>query len=269
MVWGPENELASLCVYAGVPVEAEPYGLFGHLLPQEALHRLQRQKKQVLRPDLRLEIQPTTVKVMPRRVLGEAMPALVSHQIGGSLIAEIKVVGKCVKDYYKSGVRAAKAVDTRAAGVQGQYDEKAASMDQALGIDGEGPCLRRLREFPSVLDLCFGAFGEGSPGVNKLVALLATARVKKLELEGKPPVINQLGLEVAVLRRRLSTAAVRANNTLLLRKMGQVGEGSLIAGWRRAAARAEERRMELDREADWLCFIRGRELVQRGQYWTG
>ena len=42
-----------------------------------------------------------------------------------------------------------------------------------------------------------------------------------------------------------------------------------MAGRRRAAARAEERRMELDREADWLCFSRGRELVQRGQFWTG
>ena len=52
-----EQELASLCSYAGLPVECEPYGLFAHLLPQQALHRLQQERRsQVLRPDLRLEI---------------------------------------------------------------------------------------------------------------------------------------------------------------------------------------------------------------------
>ena len=59
-----EQELASICAYSGVPVECEPYGLFGALLQQEDLNRLQQhQHQQVLRPDLRLELPPTTVRV--------------------------------------------------------------------------------------------------------------------------------------------------------------------------------------------------------------
>ena len=36
-----EQEVAALCAYAGIPAEREPFGLFGHLLPQQALSRLQ------------------------------------------------------------------------------------------------------------------------------------------------------------------------------------------------------------------------------------
>ena len=31
------QEVAALCNYAGIPAEREPFGLFGHLFPQEAL----------------------------------------------------------------------------------------------------------------------------------------------------------------------------------------------------------------------------------------
>ena len=51
------KEVAALCSYAGVMAEREPYGLFGHLLPQEALSSSERnQVSQVLRPDLRMEL---------------------------------------------------------------------------------------------------------------------------------------------------------------------------------------------------------------------
>ena len=47
-----KQEIASICAYAGVPVECEPYGLFGALLQQEDLNRLQQhQHQQVLRLD--------------------------------------------------------------------------------------------------------------------------------------------------------------------------------------------------------------------------
>jgi hypothetical protein len=276
-----EQELASLCIYAGLPAECEPYGLFGHLLPQQALHQLQRERKhQVLRSDLRLEIPPTTVKVYQHVVPTRAPPtaagvptrapptaAPVSTHYSGSMIAEIKVIGKGVKSHYKLGTRAARAVDSRASKLQQEYELKAAAMDAAMGEQGEGVCLRRLREFPSVLDLCFGSHAEGSTGVHVLVSILAACRVRTLALRGKAPSDHQLGLETAVIRRRLSTAAVRANQTCLLSKMGQVGEGSSLAGSRRSAQRSEEKRMELQREADWLCYTGGRELVRRGRFW--
>ena len=193
-----------------------------------------------------------------------------SKLYSGSMIAEVKVIGKCVKPFYKSGTGTMRGVDCRAGGIQGKYEEKAEAMDQALGAaEGQGPCLRRLREFPPVLDLCFGSYGEGSPGVHILVSLLATSRVRALTLQGKDTRPNQMGLEIATIRRRLSTAVVRANHTLLLGRMGQVGEGNTLAGKRRAFARAEERRTELEQEADWLCHTSGRQLVQRGQFWRG
>ena len=270
-----EQEIASLCSYAGVPAECEPYGLFGALLPQEALHRLQRnQHQQVLRPDLRLEVPPTSVRVTggrrppaPRR--GEqaaAPPAPVPTQYSGSYIAEIKVIGKGASSHYKSGLRAQRGVDKRAKEIPGAYLDKAVAMDRAMGEEGEGPCQRRLAELP-LLGLCWGAYGEGSPGVHVLVSLLAACRVRSLALQGKDPSPHQLGLEVAVIRRRLSTAAVRANNVLLLQRAGQIGEGSGLASKRRSWQRREERRMLMEREADWLVATTGQELVRRGRYW--
>ena len=54
-------------------------------------------------------------------------------------------------------------------------------------------------------------------------------------------------LEVSNIRRRLSTAAARADNTVFVARMSQVEEGSGLASKGR-----EERNMEHSREADWL-----------------
>ena len=176
-----EQEISSICSYAGVPAECKPYGLFGVLLPQEALHRLQRnQHQQVLRPDLRLEVPSMTVRVTggrrpPAPRPGEqaaAPPAPVPTQYSGSHIAEIKVVGKGATSHYKPGLRAQRAVDKRAKEVPGAYLPKAVAMDRAMEAEGEGPCQRRLAELP-LLALCWGAYGEGSTGVHVLVSLLA------------------------------------------------------------------------------------------------
>ena len=141
-------------------------------------------------------------------------------------------------------------------------------MDIAMGVavGEEGPCQRRLAELP-LLDLCFGAYGEGSPGVHTMVSLLASCRVRTLQLQGAAPSPYQLGVEVFTIRKRLSLAAVRANNTLLLARLGQVGEGSGLAGKRRSWQRMEERQVVLQREADWLAVTTGREIVRRGRFW--
>ena len=151
-----------------------------------------------------------------------APPAPVPTQYSGSHIAEIKVIGKGATSHYKPGLPAQRAVDKRAKEVPGTYLAKAVAMDRAMGVEGEGPCQRRLAELP-LLALCWGAYGEGSTGVHVLVSLLAACRVRSLALQGKDPSPHQLGLEVAVIRRRLSTAAIRANNVLLLQRAGQIG----------------------------------------------
>ena len=195
-----------------------------------------------------------------------APPAPVPKIYSGSFIAEIKIIGKGVKEFYKSGTRAQRAVVARAKQIPGEYRGKAAAMDAAMGVQGEGPCQRRLAELP-LLDLCFGAYGEGSPGVHTLVSILAACRVRTLALQGKDPSPHQLGLEVATVRRRLSAAAVTANSTCLLAKMGQVGEGNRLAAKRRAWQQREERMVGLQQEADWLVATTGQEVVRRGRYW--
>ena len=57
------------------------------------------------------------------------------------------------------------------------------------------------------------------------------------------------------MRRRLSAAAITANSTCLLAKMGQVGEGNILATKRKAWQQREERMVGLQQEADWLVAL--------------
>ena len=136
--------------------------------------------------------------------------------------------------------------DKRAKEIRGEYLAKAVAMDRAMGQEGEGPCQRRLTELP-LLSLCWGAYSEGSPVVHILITILAACRVRTMALQGKDPSPHQLGMEVAVIRRRFSTAAIRANCTLLLQRAGQIGEGCSLAAKRRSWQRREERRMFMER----------------------
>ena len=72
------------------------------------------------------------------------------------------------------------------------------------------------------------------------------------------------GQHVPITERKQDTIA---SCTLLLSRMGQVGEGSGLASSRRSWQRQEERRMMLQRESDWLVTTSGREVVRRGQFW--
>ena len=100
-----------------------------------------------------------------------------------------------------------------------------------------------------------------------MVSILAACRVRTMALQSKDPSPHQLGLEVGVIRCRLKTAAVQANCSLLLQRAGQIGEGCGLAAKRRSWQRREERRMFMEREADWLVAISEQELVRRGRYW--
>ena len=141
-------------------------------------------------------------------------------------------------------------------------------MDAAMGVpEGEeGPCQRRLAELP-LITLAWGAHGQGSSGVHPLVTLLATCRVRTLALRGEPPSDQQMGLEVTNIRRRLSTAAVRAASTVLLARASQIGQGSGLASRRREWQQREEREMQNAREADFLVHCTGRKIVRRGRFW--
>ena len=105
--------------------------------------------------------------------------------------------------------------------------------------------------------------------MHRLVAVLAECRVRTLTLRGESPGPHQLGLETTVMRRRLSSAAVRAANSCLIGRLSQIGEGGGMAGRRREQQRQEEWEMSLQREADWVSRMAGQEIVRRGRFWSG
>ena len=62
------------------------------------------------------------------------------------------------------------------------------------------------------------------------------------------------------MRRRLSTAIVKANISVLLGRLGMVGEGAAMARGRRQWSSFEEMRMRREREAAWRAETTGREV---------
>ena len=248
-------EINSLCSYAGLPSVCEPYGVFSDLIPQQALSRIDKERRgQVLRPDIRLEISS-------------------ENEVTQSRLADVKTIGLGGQSWYKTGFRdtenECRAVDRRAKRVQGEYELKAKKMDVMIGEEeGFGAVSRRLGEFGEVIALCFGGYGEGSSEVHKLIETLAISRVRSVQLRtGKAPDVNAVGAEVTLIRRRLSTAVVRANQSLLLSRLSYVGDGAGGADRRRQWARSEDVRMRKMREAAWLVEITGKELVRKGMFW--
>ena len=153
--------------------------------------------------------------------------------------------------------------------IPGYYVRKAAKMDRLIcEEERDGPCSRRLEQF-GLLKLVWGAFGEASEDVHRLVAVLAECRVRTLTLRGDTPGPHQLGLETTVIRRRLSSAAVKAANSCLIGRLSQIGEGGGLAGKRRQQQRQEEWEMSLQKEADWVSRMAGKEIVRRGRFWSG
>ena len=228
----------------------EPYSLFSAHLPQRPLNRLQaHQARQALRPDFLFRFPSND---------------------GGAdqFIADVKTVSLGNKILYKPGYGGDKAVVIRAAQLPGEYRREALKVDRELGFaDGQGPTLRKLQNYPPVLDLCFGAFGECSDGVKQLLDSLAESRVQSLGLrKGTANAAKELGLVTGYLRRRLSSAVVRANVKCLLERLVLVGEGRGQADKRRQWARVEENRARLNREAQWQARITGRNLARRGDF---
>ena len=68
-------------------------------------------------------------------------------------------------------------------------------------------------------------------------------QVRTLNMQGVPTIPRQMGLKVGKIRQRLSMATVRANQGVLLARLGQVGEGSAMAWRRRSWQRVEEKEL--------------------------
>ena len=100
-------------------------------------------------------------------------------------------------------------------------------LDEELGfINGDGPTLQKLQRYPPVIDLCFCAYGECSDGVKSLLEQMAQARLKSQSFRsGSLEAAKELSQVTGYLRRRLSTATVKANVKCPLERLVVVEEG--------------------------------------------
>ena len=242
----------SLCIWARVPVTVEVWGLFSHLIPAQALTRMERgRKRQALVPDFRLELPCPT---------------------GGTktMLAELKVIS-CCRSWYTPGAQV-RATEKRAQQLPADYRRKARKVDQeVVGVDREtrGPVERRLEEYGDLLGLCFGAWGEANEGVHQLVQSLAESRIKFLGLQrGRPGSDQELGICVGQIRRRLSMVAIKAQVDCLLGKLHQVGPGNRQLAKKRVWAIAEDQRMAKERGAQWLRRVEGVHTLRKGFFKT-
>ena len=83
-----------------------------------------------------------------------------------------------------------------------------------------------------------------------MLDMLVDVRVKKLGLtRGTAEVGKEIALTKGYLRRRLSSATIKANVSCLLERLVQVEEVGRQGGRRRLGARQEEERVRGDRES--------------------
>ena len=129
---------------------------------------------------------------------------------------------------------------------------------------------QKLSELGPVLDITTGGYFEGSDGVHKLVKIMADSWSRKQVLAtGRPPGEGQQSATVSLLRKRLSSANVKANISVLLDRTSMIGEGAMVARGRREWTRLEERRMRDERQAAWRADTTGRAVVRKGHFWLG
>merc|ERR1719319_1723467 len=238
-----KSEINSLCAFSGLPAKCEAYNVFGHLVPQQPHNRLGGYRaRQVLRPDFLLQIPDPATGVVSQRV------------------ADVKTIGLGAASYYKPGAEGQRAVERRSRRIQSEY--------QAGAKPGLGPVSQKLAELGPVWDLTTGGHFEGSAGIHKLVSQMTDSwATKQVLATGRPPGEGERSMTTGLLRRRLSTAIVKANISVLLGRLGMVGEGAAKARGRREWGRMEEMRMRREREAAWRADTTGREVVRRGRFW--
>ena len=113
-------------------------------------------------------------------------------------------------------------------------------------------------------------YQEGSDGLHKLVKIMGDSWSRKQVLAtGRPPGEGQLSATISLLRKRISTAIVKANISVLLDRASMIGEGAMVARGRREWTKLEERRMRDERQAAWRADTTGRAVVRKGHFWLG
>lgn len=119
------------------------------------------------------------------------------------------------------------------------------------------------------MDLVFGAYGETSSGVKKLLDCMAQSKLQNIGLrKGSPGGNKELSFITGYLRRRIWGAVMKANVSCLLERMVLVSEpGGYWPGWEEEGAgeaggtqSTVESRGPVDGEDYWT------EAVERGRF---
>ena len=126
-------------------------------------------------------------------------------------------------------------------------------------MGAKGPLVSRLNSFPSLQGLVVGIFGEVSTDLHKLVGFLAACRGKYVaESTGTATSEGEQAQILGQIRRKLSTAFIRANALCTINRVGKVCPGSREAAKRRNWVLREEGIMRQERRAYWGAFLGGR-----------
>ena len=89
------------------------------------------------------------------------------------------------------------------------------------------PLQQMIFELGPVWDLTTGGHFEGSDGLHKLVQAMGDAWCKKeLLATGRPPGEGEKSSTIGLLRRRMSTAIVKGNISILLNMTSMKGDGA-------------------------------------------
>ena len=134
------------------------------------------------------------------------------------------------------------AVSRRAAGLHAEYCDKARATDTrycGTSLGETGPVLQKLLSYGRVRGLVFGAWGEGTEDLERLLGQMA--RQGALHKWRQMACIDQdsaVGCLAWLLRRRWGLCALRECARLKLERLAYVGRGAAAAHERRQASMA-------------------------------
>ena len=231
----------------------EPYGVFGELILQLPLNRVQaRQARDPLTPDIRVDL-PDGAGATKRTYI------------------EIKTCSGTSQWYRNPRER---AVERRVASVTTEYTRHAREADLKYHGVEHGPISQRLANM-ELKPMAFGMMGEASSTCHSTIQVMAEARVAQQNRawgRGEEEEKAYMSTEVSYLRRRISCANVIAFGQRLAGRMAQVGGQAAGQAAGQATGRTEhwgreEEAARREREAAWLERTSSRDIVRRGQLW--
>ena len=175
---------------------------------------------------------------------------------------ELKVISSSGSRYKPTWTD--RAVDVRAGKLQKEYNEKAQGADRRQGVlEGRvGPVEEKLASLGKIEGIVAGQFGEVSEATHRLVAALATSRVRVAgPTRGRRGLVRteeaERAVAVASIRRRLGVMTVRCQASSLLGRLETLGPGGAAAVGRRQQAGALERRWKRETRANHFATEHG------------